>query len=410
MPSPYAFEEKPDWRWWVTSKPLEGKPIHRWQVFPHSFTDDLVEALIKEWRLGAGDRILDPFVGAGTTLLAAKAQGVPATGYDLSPFAVLAARVKTAAYHPNKLHQAWHVLRSSLEPSAWNGAAGQYAPLVKRALPGRLLGAFEKIRRNIASLPFSEKERDFFRLALLAVIPRYSRAEANGGWLRWTLRRLNIRSLPAALERQIEMMLTDLETSLSQPVDHWTARVADARRLPDPDSTYTAVITSPPYPNRHDYTRVFGVQLMFEFLDWNAARRLRYQSFHSHVEARPDRPAAGEYQPPDHLAWIMERIRKANGRVRLARMIEGYFLDMYICLKEMRRVCRPGGRLALVVGNAQYNGLPIPVDEFTAELGERVGLDCRKLIVARHRGNSAQQMGRYGRNPSRESVVIFVRP
>jgi hypothetical protein len=51
--------------------------------------------------------------------------------------------------------------------------------------------------------------------------------------------------------------------------------------------------------------------------------------------------------------------------------------------------------------------VPITVDELTAEVGEQAGLKCEKLLVARYRGNSAQQMGKHGRNPSRESVVVF---
>ena len=57
---------------------------------PHSFTGDLVHALIDEWHLDETDNLLDPFAGAGTTLLAAKERGIPGSGYDLSPLAVLA--------------------------------------------------------------------------------------------------------------------------------------------------------------------------------------------------------------------------------------------------------------------------------------------------------------------------------
>lgn len=88
-------------------------------------------------------------------------------------------------------------------------------------------------------------------------------------------------------------------------------------------------------------------------------------------------------------------------------MVEGYFLDMYLCLREVARVCKKGARIAFVVGNAQYNNVPVPVDELTAEIGAQVGLACEKLIAVRYRGNSAQQMGKYGRRPSRESVVVL---
>ncbi len=80
---------------------------------------------------------------------------------------------------------------------------------------------------------------------------------------------------------------------------------------------------------------------------------------------------------------------------------------MYLCLCEVRRVCKAGAKVAFVVGNAQYGGEPILVDKLTAEVGEQAGLTCEKLLVARYRGNSAQQMKRYGRNPARESIVIF---
>ena len=91
----------------------------------------------------------------------------------------------------------------------------------------------------------------------------------------------------------------------------------------------------------------------------------------------------------------------------MQHMLHGYFLDMYLCLCEAARVCRQGGKVAFVVGNTQYDGIPILVDEFTAEVGEQAGLVCQEIRVLRWRGNSAQQMGRYGRIASRESIVMF---
>jgi hypothetical protein len=70
---------------------------------------------------------------------------------------------------------------------------------------------------------------------------------------------------------------------------------------------------------------------------------------------------------------------------------------------------KPGGQLAFVVGNVQHAGVQVPVDEILAKLGEQAGLKWKETWLIRLRGNSAQQMGRYGRQPSRESVVIFQR-
>jgi hypothetical protein len=91
-------------------------------------------------------------------------------------------------------------------------------------------------------------------------------------------------------------------------------------------------------------------------------------------------------------------------------MLRGYFLDLYLCLKEVRRILKAGGRAGLVVGNAQYHGAVIEVDRATAAIGEQCGLVCDEIRLVRERGNSAQQMGQFGRLPSRESVVLFTRP
>jgi hypothetical protein len=202
-------------------------------------------------------------------------------------------------------------------------------------------------------------------------------------------------------------MLDDIKKMPAKRKAAWRAQTADVRSLPDTASTYSAVITSPPYPNRHDYTRVFGVELMFGFLDWEQTRGLRYQSFHSHPEARPVRPNTNSYTRSTLLTRTIAEMARNGEDPRVQDMLEGYFIDMYLALREVCRVCRRGAHIAFVVGNVQYRGIPIAVDELTAEVGEQVGLKCEKLLIARHRGNSAQQMGKYGRRPSRESVVVF---
>jgi DNA modification methylase len=406
----YLFEESLEWRSWVTPKPLEEKPVHRWYVFPHSFTSDLVHTLIDKWGLGRSDKILDPFLGAGTTILAAKERGVPAIGYDLSPFATFVAGVKIANYDTDRLLATWKRFKGRVSRLKMREAKKDYSELVREALPGKLLGGFEAIDSCIGKLPILGIEKAFFRLALLSTIPAFSRAVASGGWLKWTDNRATVRSLPSAFRESVESMLNDLVKDCEHGKNHWRAGQADARRLPEPKETFSALITSPPYPNRHDYTRVFGIELMFGFLDWEGTRALRYQSFHSHPEARPRRACTKEYQRPTSLKRALKQIEGEHNDHRIAKMIDGYFTDMYLCLAEAHRVCRPDAKVAFVLGNAQYCGCPVLVDQITAEIGEQVGLECENIIVARRRGNSAQQMSEFGRNPSRESVVVFRRP
>lgn len=391
---------------WVTPKTARTKPVHRWYLFPHSFTDELVCALVDEWRLTQDDRILDPFVGSGTTLLTAKEVGVPGDGYDLSPLAVLASSAKTANYSRKRLGATWKTLERELGKCENAPALRVYPELVRKALPEGRLEALDAIAAGIENMECSALERDFFRLALMSVIPQFSHAVANGGWLRWLNQGAGAENVAMVFKECVERMLSDVRDSVSPHSGSWEARVADARMMPAADAEYSAVITSPPYPNRHDYTRIFGVELMFFFQDWETNRALRYQTFHSHPEARPDRPAANNYEPPKALDGV---VRGLDDK-RLKRMLKGYFLDMYLCLSEVARVCRKGAKVAFVLGNTRYNGMTVLVDEFTADIGEQVGLLCQEIRTVRWRGNSAQQMGRYGRVAARESIVMFEKP
>ena len=289
----YRFTEAPGWRTWVTPRAARERAVHRWYLFPHSFTAELVQGLIDEWGLKTQDCILDPFVGAGTTLLAAKERRVPSIGYDLSPLAVLSANTKVATFSRERLETAWCALADEIGKDRSRTMRRRYAELVEKALPGGRLAALDHIAQCIEKVECSLTEKDFFRLALVAIIQPLSCTVANGGWLRWRSEGMGVEAVVRLFEERVGLMLAEIVEPYVDMEDEWRAHIADARKLPERRGEYTAVITSPPYPNRHDYTRVFGVELMFAFLDWKENRDLRRQSFHSHPEARPRRPVAG---------------------------------------------------------------------------------------------------------------------
>ncbi len=70
-----------------TAKPRYGSfqdslkaPIHRWFTYPAGYSYKLVQAKIEENGLTPQHWIADPFLGAGTTSLAAKLSGVNSIG------------------------------------------------------------------------------------------------------------------------------------------------------------------------------------------------------------------------------------------------------------------------------------------------------------------------------------------
>ena len=175
-----VIEDRFEWGAWMTRKALLRKPVHRWFAFPHSFASELVHALIDEWKLTSKDLILDPFVGAGTTVLAAKERNIAANGYDISPLAELVSRVKSTDYQCSQLKSVLETLGRKLDNRCASSRHLDESPeLLIKALPGDLLGHFSGYAAAIDDLTCSATEKDFFKLALIAIIPVFSRAKGN---------------------------------------------------------------------------------------------------------------------------------------------------------------------------------------------------------------------------------------
>ncbi|WP_273000492.1 DNA methyltransferase, partial [Hydrogenibacillus schlegelii] len=108
---PDGFTYRSELRRHVTPWFLKKQPVHRWFFFPHSFSPELVDEILAAFPLPTGGRILDPFAGAGTTVLRAKERGYSAAGVDLSPLSVFVARAKTAGYDRTLLKEAFDHVR-----------------------------------------------------------------------------------------------------------------------------------------------------------------------------------------------------------------------------------------------------------------------------------------------------------
>ena len=402
---PGHFSYRPDLGAMATSRDLKDAPIHRWFYFLHSFSFRLVEEIITFWDLPKGSVLVDNFAGAGTTLVAARELGLSAVGYDLSPFAVRISNAKVSSYELDSLKAC---LRDVSEHTG-------ILPLPS-SFPQRLLDAFSK--RELLELSrildatriLPEPSRGFFLVAAVSTAYNFTRAVSDGGWLRWVESPDRGHEVKGVFEQCVARMLSDIESmALDSTQPSSTVHLEDARSLPLPECSVDAVLTSPPYPNRHDYSRVFHIGLLLIGESESSVKSLRCNSMRSHVEAKPSQEwveRLGAYQPPPTLRHVLDFL-KTNAEPRIERMIRGYFEDMFLSLQETARILRPRGRVALVVGNVRHAGRMIPVDEILAELAPQVGLLFDSAWVMRLRGNSAQQMGRYGKEPSRESVVLL---
>jgi hypothetical protein len=73
------------------------KHVHRLHPYLGKFIPQLVEVLLDRY-FSAGEHVLDPFAGSGTTLVQALESGLDATGVDIAAFNCLLMQVKTSRY------------------------------------------------------------------------------------------------------------------------------------------------------------------------------------------------------------------------------------------------------------------------------------------------------------------------
>ncbi|MEK6780994.1 MAG: DNA adenine methylase [Bacteroidota bacterium] len=385
-----------------------NRPIYNWHSFKHSYSKGLVDNLISEFDLKRGSWVLDPFCGGGTSLLACKEAGINSTGFDILPFSVFLSSVKTRDYNVDQLITEKKKFSTNKRISI-NIPALTNIPIAKKAFSPSIRAELIKIKQRIEEIE-DINIRDFYNLGLLNILESVSNTSKSGGFLRIVNRKIRPEKVRIAFDNRIESMISDVHlfnNSFKWKSVRTSAKHSDARKLTT-TRKYNAIITSPPYPNRHDYSRIYSLEMLFDFVASNdELKQIRYETLRSHVEARKKYEAA-DYIQPKTLSKLVEKV-KTNGvnNPQVIGMLEGYFEDMYLAIKEMAEKLDDKGKIALVISNVRFSGINIPVDEILSEIGEQVELKAKAIWVARYRGNSSQQMKEYKREPSRESIVVW---
>ena len=376
-------------------------PVHRWFRYSAGFSGAWAQALIARESKERQVRVLDPFAGSATTLIAAEQCGVESWGIDSHPFVARVARAKLA--YRSSAQDYWAAAdRVLAQAKSTVPDLVPYAPLIRRCYADEALEQLDCLRRAAEALGDEAESGQLVWLTLVAILRSTSHVgTANWQYLLPERRKARVVSPFVAFQAMTRVIHSDMETIGRIAGPRAGFSLADARVCETlPARNFNLVVTSPPYPNNYDYADATRLELTFfgEVKSWGDLqtniRRHLLRSCTQHVpnsavdiDAVLGRP---ELAP---ISNELRRICEKLGEVRLTRggkktyhnMVACYFLDLACVWRALRHVCESPSKICFVIGDSAPYGIYVPAIEWLSELAMAAGFKSASFEKTRDR-------------------------
>lgn len=391
----------------VTANGNDRVPIHRWFRMKEAFSSHLLSHVMEATDVRSEHlRLFDPFSGSGTTAVSAgdmvqsgALSKASVTAVEVNPFLHMLSSAKVAGHASTRrdvIRVAGSLARRSLAerdglapiPRLSTFANNDYFP--RRNLT-RLLALSASI--TAAAPELDEEIFRFLQVALAASIEPSSNLRRDGRALRLTAGK--------AAPEPIDIFM-QVAGRISEDLNHPNidfrggVLLGDVRNASYVDSGRDDLsVFSPPYPNNIDYTEVYKMEgwLLGLYKSPQDVAEQRRRTLRSHsslrwgaeyrYESRADVSSVDSLLAPLIDAIPDDRYRR--GRVEVVR---GYVDDMLATIGVVSQRLRPGGQMAIIVGNSMHGKQPedyvIASDLLLARLAELEGFSVRSIIVGRY--------------------------
>lgn len=414
------------------SSDANGYPFHAWYNFVLGFTPTFPQYMLNREEISAerGDIVLDPFVGSGTTQLVCKLQGIESIGIDANDFMVFAAEQKLnwqldgqiiselqqrIVRHYTVAHDAidWEddeeIKRRvvAMRPNALDDRYISDRPLLKIFL----------LRDSIDALQTTDMYNDLFQFALAAILVPVSNVKYGPGFgISKAKEDVDVLSF---FSKKIDLIIEDL-SNLSEEQKNTPSRtlLGDSRHLLEyiePDSI-ALIVTSPPYPGDHEYTKHSKLELIFQGFatDLSSFRTIKkrmirgsttniYKEDHDGDRVRSIQEIT---DVTDKIARRLEEDGATSGYEKLyTRLVWEYFGGMAHFLQEAFRALKPGGKAALLVSDSHaFKMVHIETAKILKVIGETIGFSNSEIILWQNKISTSHKY------QLRENILIMQKP
>lgn len=412
---------------WGTFRDSLRAPIHGWFTYPAGFSQKAVEHFIKSNGLKPGVSVLlDPFMGSGTTNIAAKLLGIDSLGVEAHPFvfAITETKLDWDVDEKKVQHIAKGFTKFSVLPSAAlikKSNDKKFPELINKCFMPNSLYILGQIRDYLSETTMPVNVRRFLQTALICSLRDISIAAT--GWPYIAPKKIKITSMSKdpifTLQNRVGMMLDDVNWALKNKHKRNSVHncvLGDSRKLDFKDNSATHIFTSPPYLNNFDYADRTRLEMYFmgEANTWgDISTKIRTKLMTSATTQISRTNPRYELNPkflkidPELNDFLVRSIDSLaalrmtkGGKKSYDLMVAGYFNDMLEIVTECQRVLKTGGKASLVLGDSAPYGIHIPTDELIGRIAVGVGFKKYQIEQLRVRGE------KWANNPQRHGVGL----
>jgi DNA modification methylase len=395
-------------------------PFHNWYYFVLGYSPQFPNYVLEKYNATEKSLVVDPFMGTGTTLIACKLKNIPSGGVDANDFFYDVATTKLNWNVDLELLKKirYELLKRILERysvfnfSNGNGAGldqstqlslfeakGKYSEdfhdynarhrmkmLDPRYMSEKPFVKWHIIKELIREIVQDVDAKKIFDLALASIIVPASNVRYGPGF--GLIKPKEDIDVYLLFRNKVDQMIADLETVKdSQKNTACKIVKGDSREIHEyfePDSV-DLMITSPPYPGDHEYTKHTRLELIAMDYAQNLEefrvikKRMLRGSTTNIYNHDNDRQHVMHIKSIEKITQLIDERLKADGATSgfeklYVKLVWEYFGGMSLVFQGALKVLKTGGTFHLLVSDSHaFKMVHIQTAQILADIGLDVG-------------------------------------
>lgn len=391
--------------------------IHRWYNFVLGYSPDFPDYIIQKEGITNNHFVVDPFMGTGTTLVCCKEKNIPCAGIDANDYFAFVGKVKLNwninIYDLEKAkNELINIVEKEYKKFNWNidtnnfnnisnlldphhyANQNRYEGLTERYLSNLPFTKLDIIKKIIENYNFSNEEiKDVFKFALSAIIVPVSNIKYGPGF---GIGKNKIdEDILFKYRNKIDQIIIDMQDMQRKIFNKHQIFHGDSREISKHflKNSVDFLITSPPYPGDHEYTKHTKLELLFLEMANSLAefqkikkRMIRGSTTNIYKDDK-DAEYVTNFTSIKNIVHEIERRliedNASSGFEKLyTKLVKEYFGGMYRVLAEAYKILKPGGKFILLVSDSHaFKMVHIHTANILIEIANNIGyINCYKEL------------------------------